>query len=168
MAQADDASRAPRAAAASREADADLADMTILLVDDNPQNVELLQAYLEELPCRLVSAADGDEALRSVEENRPDLVLLDIMMPRMSGFQVCSTLKKNPATSDIPVVMVTALNEVSDVERAVDCGADDFLTKPVHRVELLTRTRSFLRLRRLRGQLKSTLAELKSLKDGMR
>lgn len=159
---------ASMAGATSRESDADLADMTILLVDDNPQNIELLQAYLEELPCRLVSATDGDEALRAVEESRPDLVLLDIMMPRMSGFQVCSTLKKSPATSDIPVVMVTALNEVSDVERAVDCGADDFLTKPVHRVELLTRTRSFLRLRRLRGQLKSTLAELKSLKDGMR
>ncbi len=149
-----------------QEGDADLAQASILLVDDNEQNLELLQAYLEELPCRLVLARDGDEALKAVEQSHPDLVLLDIMMPRMSGFQVCSRLKGNPATREIPVVMVTALNEVSDVERAVDCGADDFLTKPVHRLELLTRTRSFIRLRQLRKQLNSTLAELRSLKDG--
>lgn len=148
-----------------KESDADLQGTSILLVDDNPQNLELLQAYLEELPCKVVLAEDGDEALRAVEKSHPDLILLDIMMPRMSGFQVCSKLKSTPATSDIPVVMVTALNEVSDVERAVDCGADDFLTKPVHRVELLTRARSFLRLRKLRQQLNTTLAELKSLKE---
>ncbi|MCC6427907.1 MAG: response regulator [Phycisphaerales bacterium] len=152
-------------AASAKQSDADLADATILLVDDNEQNLELLQAYLEELPCKLVLARDGDEALKAVEQTHPDLVLLDIMMPRMSGFQVCSRLKASPATRDIPVVMVTALNEVSDVERAVDCGADDFLTKPVHRVELLTRTRSFIRLRHLRTQLNSTLAELRSLKE---
>ena len=161
-------SNTPTPSPQGRESDADLADATILLVDDNPQNLELLQAYLEELPCKLVQAADGDEALKAVEKSQPDLILLDIMMPKMSGFQVCSKLKNSPATSEIPVVMVTALNEVSDVERAVDCGADDFLTKPVHRLELLTRTRSFLRLRKLRKQLNSTLAELRSLKDGRR
>lgn len=155
-------------ASGSRETDADLADATILLVDDNAQNLELLQAYLEELPCKVVLAADGDEALKAVEQSHPDLILLDIMMPKMSGFQVCSRLKNSPTTNDIPIVMVTALNEVSDVERAVDCGADDFLTKPVHRVELLTRTRSFLRLRKLRRQLNTTLAELRSLKEGRR
>jgi DNA-binding response OmpR family regulator len=72
------------------------------------------------------------------------MILLDVMMPRMSGFQVCKKLKGNPATRDISVIMVTALNEVSDVERATDCGADDFLTKPVHKPDLLAKVRAAL------------------------
>ena len=86
-------------------------------------------------------ARDGLEALSSVQASTPDIILLDIMMPRMSGYQVCEQLKKNPDTRDIPIIMVTALNEVGDVERAVDAGADDFLTKPVNRLELITRVK---------------------------
>ncbi|MEM1329412.1 MAG: response regulator [Planctomycetota bacterium] len=134
---------------------------TILLVDDNEQNLELMQAYLDELGCRVVTARDGVEALERFAECRPDLVLLDIMMPRMSGFQVCAKLKGDPATNAIPVVMVTALNETSDVERAVESGADDFLTKPVNKLELLTRARSLLHVRQLRTKLDETVAELK-------
>lgn len=148
-------------------ADGDLASATVLLVDDNEQNLELLHAYLEELPCRIQTARDGLEALAAVQAGRPNLILLDVMMPRMSGFQVCAKLKKDPATRDIPVVMVTALNEVGDVERAVESGADDFLTKPVNRLELLTRARSLIRLSQVQRQLNKTLAELRAMGSGL-
>src|SRR6204780_863882 len=87
-----------------------LPQSTVLIVDDNPQNVELLQAFLESLPVKLVTAADGGEALEKVAAHKPDLILLDIMMPRMSGFQVCKRIKGDPKTKDIQVLMVTALN----------------------------------------------------------
>src|SRR5205823_9097964 len=89
-----------------------LPQSTVLIVDDNPQNVELLQAFLEALPVKIVTASDGIEALDKVAEHKPDLILLDIMMPRMSGFQVCRKLKSDPKTRDIQVLMVTALNEL--------------------------------------------------------
>jgi two-component system cell cycle response regulator len=135
----------------------------VLLVDDNEQNLELLLAYLEELGCELRTAPDGIEALEDIAKNRPDLILLDVMMPRMSGFQVCAKIKKDPSLREIPVVMVTALNEVADVERAVESGADDFLTKPVNRLELVTRVRSLLRVSVLQRQLRQTMADLKRL-----
>src|SRR2546423_5401325 len=86
-----------------------LPQSTVLIVDDNPQNVELLQAFLESLPVKLLTATDGIDALEKVKENNPDLILLDIMMPRMSGFQVCRKLKSDPCTTDIQILMVTAL-----------------------------------------------------------
>jgi two-component system alkaline phosphatase synthesis response regulator PhoP len=125
----------------------DLAGASILLVDDNLQNLELMQAYLESLPCRIYTARDGLEAVQLVDEHSPDLILLDVMMPRMSGFEVCQKIKSNPATRDIVVIMVTALHEVGDFERAVECGTNDFITKPVNKLELLTRVRSLLELR---------------------
>ena len=133
----------------------------VLVVDDNEQNLELLQAYLDDLGCTIRTARDGVEAMAAIEAAVPDLVLLDVMMPRMSGFQVCERIKASPRTRDVPVIMVTALNEVGDVERAVEAGADDFLTKPVNRLELLTRVRSLLRVRTLKHQLDSTLDELR-------
>jgi two-component system cell cycle response regulator len=126
---------------------------TILLVDDNLQNLELMQAYLEGLPCEIRTVTDGLEAVRSIERHQPDLVLLDVMMPRMSGFEVCQKIKSSPRTRDIPVIMVTALHEVGDIERAVESGTDDFLTKPVNKLELLTRVRSLLRVRLLKKRL---------------
>lgn len=125
----------------------DLSDSSVLLVDDNQQNLELMQAYLEGLPCRIRTARDGVEAMELIEENCPDLVLLDVMMPRMSGFEVCQKIKSSPATRDVIVIMVTALHEVGDFERAVECGTNDFITKPVNKLELLTRVRSLLELR---------------------
>jgi len=136
---------------------------SVLLVDDNAQNLELLQAYLEDLECPIRCASDGQEALDLIEQDPPDIILLDIMMPRMSGYQICKKIRENPLTRGIPVVMVTALNEVSDVERAVECGADDFLTKPVNRLELLTRVRSLLRVRHLQRELDRTIAEMKRM-----
>jgi CheY-like chemotaxis protein len=136
----------------------------ILLVDDNLQNLELMQAYLESLPCRLSTAADGVEAMAAMERERPDLVLLDVMMPRMSGFEVCQKLKSNPATRDIVVIMVTALHEVGDYERAVECGTDDFLTKPVNKLELVTRVKSLLRVSLLRRKLDEVMSRTR--RDG--
>lgn len=128
------------------KAKADLSGSTILLVDDNAQNLELMQAFLEELPCKIYTAFDGIEAIEKIERHMPDLLILDVMMPRMSGFEVCQKIKSQPSTRDIIVIMVTALNEVSDYERAVECGTDEFITKPVNKLELLTRVRTLLEL----------------------
>ena len=137
-----------------------LPQSTVLIVDDNPQNVELLQAFLESLPVKLVTAVDGVDALEKVKEHNPDLILLDIMMPRMSGFQVCRKLKNDPATKDIQILMVTALNELGDIEQASDCGTDDFVSKPVNKFELLTRVKSLLRVRHLKSELERALTYL--------
>jgi CheY-like chemotaxis protein len=131
----------------------DLAAGKVLIVDDNQQNLELIQAYMESLPCRIEVAGDGAEAMALIAREQPDLVLLDVMMPRMSGFEVCQKLKGNPATRDIVIIMVTALHEVSDMERAVECGCDDFVSKPVNKVELLARVRGLLALRLLKKRL---------------
>ncbi len=138
----------------------------ILVVDDNAQNLELLVAYLDTLGCKVVTAADGVEALNHVRQGPFDLILLDIMMPRMSGFEVCRKLKSDPSTRDIPIIMVTALNELGDIERGVESGTDDFITKPVNRLELLTRVKSLLRVRHLKSELDRTLAYLNDVDAG--
>ncbi|HON90770.1 MAG TPA: response regulator [Sedimentisphaerales bacterium] len=133
---------------------------TVLVVDDNQQNLELIQAYLEDVECQTQAAHDGIEALEMVARSKPDLVLLDVMMPKMSGFEVCRRLKSNPQTSDIPVIMVTALNEFGDIERGIDSGTDDFVSKPINRLELLTRIRTMLKLKHLTDRLQRTVAYL--------
>ena len=143
----------------------ELPPSTVLIVDDNPQNVELLQAFLETLAVRILTAADGVEALEKVKQHNPDLILLDIMMPRMSGFQVCRTLKNDPKTKDIQVLMVTALNELGDIEQASDCGTDDFVSKPVNKFELLTRVKSLLRVRHLKNELERALTYLNEVEQ---
>ncbi|MFO0973271.1 MAG: response regulator [Phycisphaerae bacterium] len=117
----------------------------VLIVDDNLQNLELLEAYLEDVPgLQTLRATGGHEALEIARRARPDLMLLDIMMPRMSGFEVCTVLKSDPATAHIPVIMVTALNEFADVQRGREVGADEFLSKPVNRAELVSRVQQLL------------------------
>ena len=140
--------------------DTQLPPSIVLVVDDNPQNVELAQAYLEALNCTTHVAVDGLDALAKVAAVKPDLILLDIMMPRMSGFEVCRRLKADPETRDIPIIMVTALNELGDIERGVEAGTDDFLTKPLNKLELVTRVKSLLRVRHLKSELERTLAYL--------
>ena len=155
---------APPPSDANLDIELDLASASILVVDDHEQNLELIQAYLEDLGCRVRISADALEALAMIESDPPDLIILDVMMPRMSGYQLCTKVKADPATRDIPIVMVTALSEVSDVERAVESGADDFLTKPVYKLELITRARSLLRVRLLKKQLERTLAEMRKMR----
>ncbi len=136
---------------------------TVLVVDDNLQNLELLQVYLEDVDCEIITAQDGVEAIESVAENKPDLILLDIMMPRMSGFEVCERLKADPETTDIPIIMVTALSEFGDIERAINAGTDDFLSKPVNKLELITRVKTMLKLKHLSDKLERTLAYLSEI-----
>ncbi len=127
----------------------------ILIVDDNLQNLELLEAYLEEMEnITTFSATNGEECLRMIAANPPDLILLDVMMPRMSGFEVCKKLKNDPVTRDIPIIMVTALHEMGDIERGVEVGTNDFITKPVNRVDLLTRVKTLLRVRQEQARMK--------------
>lgn len=159
-------SGAPQQAERTDTQQSDLASSTILIVDDNAQNVELLQAYLEALPCQIATAFDGIEAMKYIEDKdqpKPDLILLDVMMPRMSGFEVCRKIKEDPATRSIPVMMVTALNELGDIERGVESGTDDFVTKPVNKLELLTRVKSLLRVRHLKRELDRTMAYIQDI-----
>ena len=108
-------------------------------------------------------AHDGRDTLNKVSEFQPDLILLDIMMPKLSGYEVCKQLRAAEATRNIPVLMVTALAEMGDIERAVQAGADDFLTKPVNRLELTTRVKSLLRVRHLTNQRDRLLAYLEEV-----
>jgi CheY-like chemotaxis protein len=135
----------------------------ILAVDDNPQNLELILAYLEDLECETISAADGIVALEIIKKRHPDLVLLDVMMPKISGFEVCKKIKRDPQTADIPVIMVTALNELGDIEKAIQSGTDDFLSKPINKWELVTRVRTMLKLKHLTDKLERTLAYLSEM-----
>ena len=136
---------------------------TVLVVDDNQQNLELLLAYLEDMDCETVPASDGPQALKILAENPPDLILLDVMMPKMSGFEVCRRIKNDPKTADIPIIMVTALNEFGDIERGIDSGTDDFLSKPVNKLELITRVKTMLKLKHLTDKLERTLAYLSEI-----
>ena len=143
----------------------DLRGAKVLIVDDNLQNLELLQAYLEPMECEVQTAEDGLQAAALIEQSPPDIILLDVMMPHMSGFELCTKIKSDPDTRDIPVVMVTALSDVGDIERAVECGTDDFLTKPVNKLELLTRVRSLLRVRLLKKELANTLSRIERIQQ---
>jgi CheY-like chemotaxis protein len=119
----------------------------ILIADDNQANRELLEAYLATVDCDTDIAIDGQDTLTKVKSFQPDLILLDIMMPKLSGFEVCKQLKSHPATSKIMILMVTALNELGDIERAVAAGTDDFLSKPVNKVELVKRVENMLKIK---------------------
>lgn len=133
---------------------------TILIVDDNAQNLELLEIYLEDMPeARTITAANGSEALELIQREQPDIILLDIMMPKMSGFELCKQLKASPVTRDIVIIMVTALNETADIERATECGTDDYLTKPVDRKALVELIRSHLQARRAGRRRSADAAE---------
>jgi CheY-like chemotaxis protein len=121
----------------------------ILIADDNEANVELLEAYLAGMDCETAIAVDGADTLEKVRQFKPHLILLDIMMPRLSGFEVCEQLKRDPETRGIMILMVTALNELGDIERGVNAGTDDFLPKPVNKLELLKRVENMLKLRHI-------------------
>lgn len=119
----------------------------ILIADDNSANRELIEAYLINIDCELETSVDGQDTLDKVESFKPDLILLDVMMPKLSGFEVCEKLKGDPTTSGIMILMVTALSELGDIERGVQAGTDDFLSKPVNRIELTKRVENMLKLK---------------------
>lgn len=141
------------------------AQSRILIADDNRPNVELLEAYLAGVDCELAVAVDGPDTLAKVAQFRPDLILLDVMMPKLSGFEVCKQLKGDPATSGIMILMVTALNELGDIERAVACGTDDFLSKPVNKLELLKRVENMLKLRHVTDEVQRLRRYIESMED---
>lgn len=124
----------------------------ILIADDNMANCELLEAYLADLDCDVAMAVDGQDTLDKVASFHPDLILLDIMMPKLNGFEVCKKIKEGAETKRIMILMVTALNELGDIERAVNAGTDDFLSKPVQKIELLKRVENMLQLKDVKDE----------------
>jgi len=141
----------------------DAASVKILVVDDNPQNVELLQAFLASAGYNVITALDGDEALEKVEAEDPDLVLLDIMMPKVDGFQACRQIKARERF--VPVIMITAYDEIANIEKGVEVGTDDFLAKPINRLELLTRVKSLLRVRHYKSELDRLMHYIESIEE---
>ena len=140
----------------------------ILVVDDLPVNIQLIQNYLAGVGYDTMAAHNGEEAIHRVNERQPDLILLDVMMPRMNGFDACRHLKQNQATQYIPVIMVTALNELDDKIRGIEAGADDFISKPFNRLELLARVKSLLRVKTLHDQLQLKIRQLEQMKEQLR
>ncbi|MGH7783595.1 MAG: response regulator, partial [Candidatus Binatia bacterium] len=132
----------------------------ILVVDDTPRNVKLLADVLNVKGYAVVTAASGREALAQVEAERPDLILLDIVMPEMSGYEVCRKIRENPATNILPVIMVTALDPGEERVKGIEAGADDFLTKPINQAELLARVKSLLRIKKLHDTIQAQTVEL--------
>ncbi len=132
----------------------------ILVVDDTPQNVKLLEQLLKAAGYQPVGALSGADALHRLSETRPDLVLLDVVMPNMSGYEVCRAIRADPATALLPVVMVTALDPAEERIKGIEAGADDFLTKPINQAELLARVKSLLRIRALHGKVEEQARQL--------
>jgi two-component system, OmpR family, alkaline phosphatase synthesis response regulator PhoP len=137
----------------------------ILIADDNEANRELLEAYLVNIECEIETSVDGRDTLDKVASFNPDLVLLDVMMPKLSGFEVCQRIKSDEATRHTMVLMVTALNESGDIERAVKAGTDDFLSKPVNKVELLKRVENMLRLKDTTDELERLRKYIESMES---
>lgn len=138
----------------------------ILIADDNVANRELLEAYLVGVDCELESSVDGEDTLAKVRSFQPDLVLLDVMMPKLSGFEVCKQLKEDPETKRVMVLMVTALSELGDIERAVAAGTDDFLSKPVNKIELLKRVQNMLKFRDVEDELERLRRYIQDMEEG--
>ena len=137
----------------------------ILVVDDIISNVKLLEAKLAAEYFDVVTAYNGEEALKRIDEEMPDIVLLDVMMPKLSGFEVCQQLKGNPRTRSIMILMVTALNELGDIERAVAAGTDDFLCKPVNKLALLKRVEHMLQFKDIKDENERLRRYIQEMED---
>ena len=126
---------------------------TILVIDDNASARHVVESMLTNMDLRLLFAANGPDGLKVAAENQPDLILLDIMMPQMNGYEVCEKLRQATKTTDVPIIMITALDDRASRIHGIECGADDFLTKPLDRNEIRTRVESIVRLNRIRKLL---------------
>ena len=135
---------------------------TVLVVDDEANIVTLLETWLETIGCQVLSAGDGETGLAKAIELKPDLILLDGMMPKMSGFEACRALKSHPETSEIPVIFLTVQGEVQDVVKGLEAGAHGYMTKPFKPQELLARVRSTLKLKQMQDRLKSHTSNLRT------
>jgi two-component system, OmpR family, alkaline phosphatase synthesis response regulator PhoP len=138
----------------------------VLIADDNSQNANLLEEYLGGGEFEVAVAADGEETLALVRSFKPDVLLLDIMMPKLSGFEVCKRLKADSATRHLPVLMITALDQPSDIERAVEAGTDDFLTKPIHQAELIRRVHALIESRKSSDTLEQAITYIEAVERG--
>ncbi len=139
----------------------------ILIADDNAPNADLLEAHLDGSGHEIKIVFNGDDTLTAARTWQPDLILLDVMMPKLSGFEVCRRLRADPTTRDIAVLMVTALDQANDVEMAVDAGTDDFITKPINKTELLLRVRAMLESRSKPNDLERSLAYIGRVQAGL-
>jgi two-component system alkaline phosphatase synthesis response regulator PhoP len=155
----------PKAKATTAAAPAPARKPRVLIADDNEPNRELLEVYLADIDCEIATAVDGADTLDKVASFGPDVLLLDVMMPKLSGFEVCQRLKSDAATSPIMILMVTALGELGDIERAVEAGTDDFLSKPVNRVELVKRVENMLKLRHVSDELERLRSYIRTMDD---
>ena len=139
----------------------------VLIADDNPQNAELLDAHLDGIGYETRITANGEETLSAVKDWAPDVVLLDVMMPKLSGFEVCKRMKADPTTANTAVLMVTALDQPTDVARAFDAGTDDFLTKPIHKAELVLRVKALVEAKSEPTEVDRTLAYMRRVQQGV-
>ncbi len=137
----------------------------ILIADDEPNIVVSLEFLMRQMGFEVKAVGNGEEALAALAAFAPDLVLLDVMMPKLSGFEVCKKLKQEPETRRIMILMVTALNELGDIERAVAAGTDDFLSKPVNKVELLKRVENMLKLKDVSDEVERLRRYIQSMED---
>jgi two-component system sensor histidine kinase/response regulator len=142
------------------EDDAMNAKPTLLIVDDEERNIRLLKALLAPQNYNLREAMNGEEALQRIAEEPPDMVLLDVMMPKINGFEVCRRLKQDEKTKTIPVILVTALSEKQHRVQALEAGADDFISKPVDQTELTVRVKSLLRIKSYQDEISDRLLEI--------
>jgi two-component system alkaline phosphatase synthesis response regulator PhoP len=138
----------------------------ILIADDNPSNADLLDAHLDGSGFETKLVYNGEEAIAAAREWKPDLILLDVMMPKLSGFEVCRRLRADPATKNVSVLMVTALDQATDVETAVDAGTDDFITKPINKAELRLRVDAMLASRNEANDAERALAYIGRVLQG--
>lgn len=142
-------------------------DSKVLVVDDSQESVDLLEYFLKPAGYKIIKARDGAEALDIVEKDPPDIILLDIMLPKVNGYEVCEKLKKRQSTFHIPIIMITVLKELKDKIKALEAGADDFLSKPFDSVELLTRVKSLLRIKYYHDEIIKRNQELEKQKEAL-
>jgi DNA-binding response OmpR family regulator len=142
-------------------------NVNILVIDDNQENLKVVSTYLKEKKYKIALALDGKSALKILETNKIDLILLDIMMPGMDGFEVCTVLKENKATKDIPVIFLTAKNETEDIVKGFELGGVDYIPKPFRKEELYARVNSHVQLKLMRDFLIENLEHMKSSRAEM-